>query len=377
MHGRSVDKRMNWLLDILIVAIVIVGALFLWNIPKYSRQTLFYVYDSQDDTNYRIPGIVALDDGTVVAYCEKRQGASDWADICIACRVSKDRGASWSREMILAGDSDTGTYNNPIMIADQQGTLHCLYCKEYGLEEKDGGVYHIMSSDGGLTWSAPENISECTLPSYRNAFALGPGHGICLDDGTLLVGVWMVPKEYGAELESHAPSVISTLYSKDGGENWELGEILEGTEAIKSPSEAALVQLADGKVLLNVRNVGEEKYRAVAVSPDGISGWSRLALDEDLPDPTCMAGMARYDDSTILFVNAANQSARNDMTVRMSRDDGASWNTGKVLISSDGGYADINVGNKFPRKMIYVLAEEHDANGKFMLVLYSFTKNWL
>ena len=51
-----------------------------------------------------------------------------------------------------------------------------------------GRVLVRHSDDDGLTWSEPEDITAATLPEYRNAFALGPGHGI-MTGGTLIIPV--------------------------------------------------------------------------------------------------------------------------------------------------------------------------------------------
>ena len=94
--------------------------------------------------NYRIPGIIALLDGTLIAYCEERFGTDDWSSVNIVEKISSDGGKSWSNSMTVI--SGTGhTVNNPVMIADNN-KVHLLFVVEYGLEEMSGGYsIHIVT----------------------------------------------------------------------------------------------------------------------------------------------------------------------------------------------------------------------------------------
>lgn len=77
---------------------------------------------------------------------------------------------------------------------------------------------------------------------------------------------------------------------------------MEGNEDAVSPNESALLELSDDRVMINVRNLGTAKRRAISYSPGGISGWLALMLDEELQDPACFGSLARYDRSTDLFL---------------------------------------------------------------------------
>ena len=51
-----------------------------------------------DYTDFRIPGIVATEMGTLIRYCECRRSRSDWADIDIKVDRSEDEGKSWQTD---------------------------------------------------------------------------------------------------------------------------------------------------------------------------------------------------------------------------------------------------------------------------------------
>lgn len=304
---------------------------------------------------YRIPGMVVTSRGTILLYCEARTTQSDWARMDILLYRSEDGGESFDGPIVIARGTDAyRTVNNPVCIVDGD-TLHFLYCRDYSIH--GGDVWYRCSKDDGRTWSEPIDIMDSTMPAYHNAFALGPGHGICTADGTLLTPVWMVPKENGMPPESHSPAVVSTLFSRDHGKSWHTGEILPPTETVPDPNESMAAVLPDGRIYMNVRTTGAG-FRARTWSQTGTDGWTALTLDKALPDPTCMGSVVRYcygGIDGILAVNCASQRERANLTCRFSADGGLTWSRTCVIDPGDAGYADIAV---LPDGTICVLCEK-------------------
>ena len=54
-----------------------------------------------DYTDFRIPGIVATEKGTLLRYCECRRSCGDWADIDIKIDRSTDEGKTWETVLLL------------------------------------------------------------------------------------------------------------------------------------------------------------------------------------------------------------------------------------------------------------------------------------
>jgi sialidase-1 len=182
------------------------------------------------------------------------------------------------------------TYNNPVLIADRDGTVHMVFCLEYMR------CFYQRSGDDGITWSKPVEITK-TFEAFRKDYdwkvlATGPNHSIQLKGGRLLVPVWL---STSTGRNAHRPSVTATIFSDDAGKTWQASEIaIPCTSKFVNPNETVAVELADGRVMLNARNESEARRRIVVTSPDGATRWSAPRFQEDLVDPVCMAGLTRY-----------------------------------------------------------------------------------
>lgn len=294
---------------------------------------------------YRIPGIVVTARGTILAYFEMRLDGGDWQTRGIGLFRSEDEGVTWSplRQLVRAG-GDTAI-NNPVMIAARGGRVYFLWQEDYCR----GFVQ--TSEDDGLTFSAAREITEF-LRAYApqrgyawDVFAFGPGHGIELDSGALLVPIWLA----NGGKRAHAPSVVSTLTSMDGGATWQLGEIIGEGQGLHHPNETCAFQRSDGSIMLNIRHESPDYHRAVSISPDGLHGFSRPYLDAALPDPRCYGGIAKAGGrGLVAFSNCATNPSRDAMalrprtnlTVRLSPDDGETWAYARLL-EACAGYSDI------------------------------------
>lgn len=310
----------------------------------------------------RIPGLVVTSKGTLITYAEARSSHSDWSIIDLVMKRSTDGGKTWEPMTVLVqnGLYEEITYNNPLMIAERDSeTVHFLYGKNYH------ELFYMKSTNGGLDWSEPVNITETTLQKFRDegkpepyawkVVASGPGHGIQLRNGRLIVPIWLAN---GATDRSHGPSVAATIYSDDYGQTWHAGEIIYSTSLITNLGEPTAVELEDGSVMMNMRNPGG--LRAVSISPDGISGWSRPAFDNQLIDPNNFGSLVRYSfeeesgKSRILFINANDAHHRRNITLRMSIDEGKTWTYSRTIQPGQGQYAEVGVA---PDGTIHILYE--------------------
>jgi sialidase-1 len=327
---------------------------------------------------YRIPGIVVTKRGTVIAYTSARRDLSfgDWSDIDIVLRRSTDGGRTWEPSRRIAGDSK-GVTDNPVAIVDSEtGVIHFLFQKDYAR------CYYMHSEDDGRTFSEPVDITA-VFEQFRTEYdwhviAPGVGHAIQLRNGRLLVPIWMsIGKQESPRIRAHRPSAVATIYSDDHGRTWKRGDIIvNSSDQIPNPSESMAVQLSDGSVMMNIRNESTRHRRVVSVSPDGATHWSTPRFDETLFEPVCAASIIRYSldrrggRGSILFSNPDSETipgvgmfqfrARQNLTLRMSYDEGRTWPVQRVIDPGVTGYSDLAVG---PDKTIYCIYESGAIRG--------------
>lgn len=363
---------------------------------------------------YRIPGLIVTAKGTVLAYCEaRRTGKSDWDTIDIMLRRSTDGGKTFSpRQRIadvpgphiknpvalaqkLAEPTDI-TYNNAVGFADRDGSVHFLFCLEYSR------CFYIRSDDDGRTFSKPVEITG-TFEKFRSDYdwkvlATGPAHGIQLRTGRLVVPIWL---STGTGGHAHRPSVTSTIYSDDHGRTWKAGDVaVPNTDEWINPNETVIVELADGRVMLNVRSESLKHRRLVTVSPDGSTGWSTPKFDDALLEPICMASIVRFsaqpdgDKNRILFANPHNLSRldgkdeegksrdRKNISIKVSYDEGQTWDVNKVLEPSYSAYSDLAVLSDGTILCLYETGRKSDKEKKKStsyagLTLARFNMEWI
>ena len=331
---------------------------------------------------HRIPGVVVSTAGTVLAYCEaRRNGAADWGEIEVHLRRSTDGGLTWLPPQHIAhhGPRLEGhphqkpdaaaeqTVNNPLAIVDRpSGDIVFLYCVNY---ER---CFVMRSRDDGLTWSSPVDITTAFEPFRRHrdwkVLATGPGHGIQLAGGRLVVPVWLAYGRPGA----HAPSVAATIWSDDHGLTWQAGDLaIPDTPPWRDPNESIAALTSDGRVLLVTRSVSAPNRKLLTFSKDGASGWSRPEFHPDLREPVCMAGLVAHPDGALVLSCPdtvgtdkegkevpAGRGRRERLAVRVSRDDGRTWSPARVLEARSSAYSDLAV---LPDGRVLCLHESGDA----------------
>lgn len=356
---------------------------------------------------YHIPGIVVTAKGTVAAWCEGRQKGGDWDQIAILLRRSTDEGKTWSEAKSIANvpgpktknpfalalkgvRSEDVTYNNPVLIADRDGTVHMLFCLEY---ER---CFYQRSDDDGLSWSAPVEITS-TFEKFRAAYdwkvlATGPDHGIQLKGGRLIVPVWL---STGTGGNAHRPSVTATIYSDDAGKTWHASEIaVPCNDEWINPNETVAIELADGRVMLNVRNESKTHRRIITTSKDGATGWSTPRFDDALLEPICMGSIIRLSladgggKNRILFSNPDNLARadgreepgknrdRKNVSVKLSYDEGATWAVNKPIEPGPSMYSDLAVTKSGTILCFYGRGTKPGFAGEF-LTLARFNLEWL
>lgn len=288
---------------------------------------------------YRIPAIVTATNGDLVVAIDERvpscQDLRGSRDINIVIRRSTDRGENWS-EIERIVDFPAGlSASDPSMIVDQvTGEIFLFYNFMDLDKEKDVYYLHVVkSTDHGKSWTKPEDItSQIAKPEWHKDFKfITSGRGIQTSTGKLLH--CMVNLDHGLHL----------FGSDDHGKSWHLIDT-----PIKPGNESKVVELANGSWMINSRANGKKK-RFVHVSSDRGKSWETRP-EPELIDPGCNGSIIRYTSikdgyrkNRLLFSNAKMKKGRQNMTVRISYDEGETWTEGKTIYPGSAAYSSMTV----------------------------------
>jgi sialidase-1 len=318
---------------------------------KNADNKLSYLFESNTNgyNTFRIPSIITSINGTLLAFAEGRKNdSSDSGDIDLVMRRSEDNGKTWSDIKVL-WDDDENVCGNPAPVQDRKtGKIFLLSTWNLGRDQEPQiirktsmdtrRIYLLESSDDGVTWSEPVEITWSVKMNEWTWYATGPCHGIQIANGQYK-GRLIIPCDH---IESGTERYFShIIYSDNNGKTWNLG----GTTPQDQVNECSVAELSGGKLMLNMRNYDRtQKTRKVCVSNDGGLTWSNIWSDPVLIEPICQASLLYNPKKKALyFTNPANEESRVKMTLRISYDEGKTWNVSRILLAGPAAYSDITI----------------------------------
>ena len=299
------------------------------------------LHGDDGSNSYRIPGMVRTKAGSLVAVYDIRyNGCGDLpGKIDVGTSRSTDGGQTWD-EMRIAMHPGTmgakyaadGNGDPAILVDEATGRIWVAALWSHGnhgwgnsgagmTPDETGQLLLTHSDDDGKTWSELRNLTgEIKHPAWRLMFN-GPGAGITMKDGTLVFAAQFRAADGG---DTQGKPFSTILWSKNHGETWTIG-----TGAKIDTTEAQVVELQDGSLMLNCRD-NHGGSRTVMVTQDLGKTWRPHATDRGaLPESVCMASLMRWDHprygSLLVFSNPATTRGRHHMTLKFSKDNAASW----------------------------------------------------
>lgn len=356
--------------------------------PLFETMTV-HAATPRNRPNYRIPALLTAPDGTLLLFAEKRHdGIADIGNHDISLVRSADRGRTWSAEQILFDDGDQTSTDLTLCVDRERGRIFLFFLRN----KKE--FAHFTSDDSGRTWQGPTSIhSQVTLPHWDRVglktdaggaaktheekdakktrtktqmweenwvqrYGIGPGAGgVQLTQGPhkgrLIVSARH--RDYLKGTSGATGTFSHVFFSDDHGASWQLGP-----RVAQHGNECRLVELADGSLMMNMRNTTpadqpDNARRLVALSRDGGATWPVLYRDDALVSTAVHAGLRVYEKEgaergLVLFSNPANAIrqaehpyGRYNLTVRWSRDDGKTWSAGRVVYAHPSSYSDLTV----------------------------------
>ena len=344
----------------------------------YLTQTDLFVSGTDDYHTYRIPASVVTPRGALIAVCEgRRDSIHDFGEVDTLMKRSADGGETWSDQRIVWRDPGK-TCGNPVVVVDRDtGHIWLVNCwnrvhetrRDSETAQKSRRVYVHHSADDGRTWSEPKDITRDVKPGDWTAYYTGPGRGIQLTSGRLVI-----PCCHKTAREAGKPCwPCHVIYSDDHGATWGIGGSTDAGD------ESQVVELADGTLLLAIRDFRKSGAHKTAVSRDGGLSWSGLTDVPDLRGAPCQVCIARLtreseqDRNRLLFSCAAGET-RERMTVRLSYDEGKTWPVSKELHAGPSAYSCLAI---LPDGDITCLYERGEQSPYEALALARFNLEWL
>ncbi|NXQ41331.1 NEUR4 protein, partial [Catharus fuscescens] len=293
----------------------------------FPARTVLFEKESNGVT-YRVPALLYLPCvAKLLAFAEERLSADDAHANLLVLRRGTIYGSyvEWEDMRVL----ETATLQhhrsmNPCPLYDEfTGTLFLFFITVLGRTPE---AYQIVtgqnvtrlccvtSADQGLSWSTATDLTQqvigATIKDWAT-FALGPGHGIQLRSGRLLVPAYSYHidcKECFGQLCKTTPHSFA-FYSDDHGRGWRFGEFIPNLQT----GECQLVSVdeEDGSNVLYCNARSPLGFRVQAFSTDDGAVFHGGQLVQRLVEPPhgCHGSVIGFP-APLVYVPTASQDNR-------------------------------------------------------------------
>ena len=310
---------------------------------------------------WRIPAMVVLHhqkgenaskNGRVVTMADNRfdHNGDLPSHIDVYERHSDDNGATWStHKMVVGTDADHALVGGNHGFGDVS-LVECASGKIVAIMVGGPGYFGstpnnpivptiITSTDGGDTWSTPRTLTE---ELYNTTYNEGAVQGSFAGSGRGL----MLQRQKNEQLNGRIMFAMShrfgknnvqeyIIYSDDEGNTWKFST----QSAYSGGDESKLVELADGTVMISVRQSGQRGYNT---STDGGVTWGTQAKWADIDGNACN-GDILYVNKHVMLHSYPNNGSRKNVTIKASFDSGKSWSKPYVVCAPSSCYSTMDV----------------------------------
>lgn len=308
--------------------------------------------------SHRIPALITAKDSSLIAIAEARW--ESWVDKTltdIVARRSTDGGKTWSKIVKLT-DVITGAYMDPTPVVDRSTGEIFLFFSYWPADDHSGRknqAYMVTSSDNGVSWSKPREVTNEIAPGDLRLQGFGPGIGIQMEGGKYKGRLVMPVRMMDISDKSR---YVTAYYSDDHGRNWKLGEPIDRS------NELQFAESPKGTIVANIRDAN---VKWVSRSRDGGMTWSESEIDEGLPSVGHGCQSSIYGIGKRLWYTGitgrpedSSYDNRADLKLFKSKDGGKTWFSNSLIYDEAAGYSCISF---LPDGSMAVLYEAADTPG--------------
>ena len=339
---------------------------------------------------YRIPSITATVDGKrlVTLTDDRKAHNSDLPSHCyLVAQYSEDNGKTWSNPVTVAGTAETGgnyghgdasivtdrNTGNIIGIMTSAGTYgHGFFA---GTAAEPPRWKTITSKDGGLTWETPvdhtndlfgANCANEKTNTWKSGFS-GSGAALQKRDGTLV-------SSFVNRAEDNSQN-FHFFMSKDGGKSW----YVSGTSGTKSADEPKTLERNNGDLAISVRASGYNYYNYTSDNGETWHKASQTRFNSGISGNACdgeyMVWCSTLEGNPwdIAFQTIPNSGSRENVSIALSTDEGATFGTPKTICPSGSAYSATVV---LPDGTLGCYYEENGLFGGFTMRFVRFSLDW-
>jgi len=304
-------------------------------------------------STFRIPAVVAVRDGSLLAFAEGRtSSAADDGNVDLVLKRSSDGGRTWTALQVVSEDG-ANFVGNPSPVVDQQtGRVVVLATHKNGGDtelqiltgqgQDSSRVWLLTSDDAGANWSAARDITSEVKPPDWRWYTVGPGHAVQLTAGPHTGR--LVAAANHTEADKGAGDHV--LISDDGGTTWSVGADDTPGPGPIVPDENTAAQLPDGTIVFSSRNQNQDApwHRLRTTSTDAGSNFSvPYAEQVGLVVPVVQGSLlwAGGAGGRLVFSAPSSPTDRVDLLVRASTDAGVTWSSGTTIAAGPASYSDL------------------------------------
>ncbi|KAJ3591205.1 hypothetical protein NHX12_009152 [Muraenolepis orangiensis] len=280
--------------------------------PYYPARSVLFRKEASGVT-YRVPALLYLPrSNAFLAFCEERLSPSDsQAHLLVMRKGTFYRNyVEWEDTRVLGTALLPGHRSmNPCPVFDEfTGTLFLFFIAVLGHTSESYQLVTgknvtrlccVSSTDGGDTWGPATDLTQRVIGDTIKewaTFALGPGHGIQLKSGRLLVPAYAYHidcKQCFSQLCQTTPHSFC-FHSDTHGSTWRFGEAVPGPESVEC--QVVSVDQEDGANVLycNARSPLGCRVQALSLDDGAVFQGGQLVPRLEEPRNGCHGSVVGF-----------------------------------------------------------------------------------